>query len=295
MVASRSKRTGTTKKKPADSFTLPTGRNVPDDNPWHYAYLVTGEKKIGKTSFAIAGCEEFVLQFDKPNSAKKIREEMIDSWKHSLKVIKTLESLEKAGKFPYNRIIIDGVNEWYTMCQRFVCEEFDVSHPSEIKWAQGWHKLRDDFRDVVNRLLRLQIKTKSGLVFIAHASWKETKTHSGEDIEKLIPDLPPTCEGIVNGKCDAWISLEKDRDKRVIVVNGGEESDVGHRIDEHFLTPGGERIKEVLMGDSANEAMSNFIDAFNNKQTYISYKELRLAEKKSKASKPSTRNRRSTK
>ena len=66
-----------------DTLTLPTERRVPVNNPWEYAYLLTGEKKIGKTTFAIEGGDVLVLQFDKPQIAYEIIEVCPNNWKES--------------------------------------------------------------------------------------------------------------------------------------------------------------------------------------------------------------------
>jgi hypothetical protein len=63
------------KESNGSGWQLPTGRRDQVDDPWRYAYLITGEKKIGKTSFAINGCEEYVIQLDKPQIGYKNRED----------------------------------------------------------------------------------------------------------------------------------------------------------------------------------------------------------------------------
>ena len=271
-----------TRKSAAAGFKLPTKRRKPTASPWQYAYLLTGEKKIGKTSLAIAGCEEFVMQFDKPQLAYNIREHMIKSWKESIKVIKALEVEAEGDKFPYERIIIDGVAEWYSMCQVECEKHFGVEHPSEVKWAQGWHWIRDNFTDAVNRLLRLQISAQCGIIFIAHAEWSEVKIRGGKTVDKLVPNLSAKCEEIVNGKVDGWFCYDYDDSDRVLIVRGDQTTGAGHRIDGRFVTPDGRRISEIHMGDSASEGLENFLNAFNNKQKYVNMEEYREQQETSK-------------
>lgn len=258
---------------------LPTERSTPVDDPWNYAYLITGEKKIGKTKFAIEGAEELVLQFDKPQLAYSLREVVIKSWGQFKDALRQLENLAESGKFPYTRIIVDGAGEWYQMCQTATCKKFGVEHPSEEGYARAWHWLRDDFTDSVNRLLRLQKSVGCGMMFIAHSEWKEKNTRDGAKVERLVPNLPPRAEEILNGKCDAWFTWDYVGDKRIMVVVGDEVTGAGHRIDGHFLTPGGERIREIYMGESSEEALKNFLAAFNNEQDYTTFKQLRTRER----------------
>lgn len=258
-------------------LTLPTGRSEPVDNPWNYAYLITGEKKIGKTAFSIEGCEELVLQFDKPQLAYAIREIVIKSWSQFKDVLRLLEEKAKDGeaKFPYQRIVVDGAGEWYQMCQQATCKKFGVEHPSEEGYARAWHYLRDEFTDSVNRLLRLQREVGCGMIFIAHAEWKEKNTRDGGKIERLVPNLPPRAEEILNGKCDAWFAWDYAGKDRIMVVQGDEITGAGHRIDGHFLTADGRRVREIYMGESPKEALNNFMRAFNNAQEYETVKEFR--------------------
>ena len=269
------------KKNPG--FQLPTGRREPIKDPWMYAYLITGEKKIGKTSFALEGCEEFVLQFDKPNLAYKIREECPKTWREVTRIIKALEVAAEEGEFPYQRIIVDGIGEAYAMCQLDVCSHFAVEHPSDVGFAKGWHKLRDEFTDFINRILRLQHVAQCGAMFIAHAEWKEVNVRGGGKIEKLVPNLAGRCEEIVNGKVDAWFVYDYMDKRRVLVTQGDMETGAGHRIDGHFLTPDSRKIVEIDMGSNPKEAMTNFLKAFHNQQDYTTIEEL---EESSKAKSP---------
>ena len=141
----------------------------PIADPWRYAYHITGEKKIGKTTFSIEGCNEFVLQCDKPQLAYAIKETMVEDWKHSMKIIELLEELAYEGKLPYSRIIVDNVAEWYQMCYQNTCDYYKVESPGDEDWGRGWNKLKQDFLDAVNTLLQIQDKAECGLVFISHS------------------------------------------------------------------------------------------------------------------------------
>lgn len=287
VVVSRAKPTEKAARKVSPkprSYELPTERRAPVDNPWAYAYFLVGEKKVGKTSWAIHGCEEFVLQFDKPQLAYTIREQMIDSWAQSVQVIDALVAKAKAGELPYERIVVDGVGEWYAMCQTATCQHFAVEHPSDEGYARAWHHLRDAFSKAVTKLLSLQALARVGVVFIAHSEWKETKTRGGAKVDKLVPNLASRAEEIINGKVDGWFTYCYSGRRRILVVLGDEETGAGHRIDGHFMTRDGRRIREIDMGDSAEDAMRAFLSAFSNQQEYADVKE--LSEKTKTASAP---------
>ncbi len=265
--------------KPANAgagFTIPTDRRKPVGDPWQLAYLLTGEKKVGKTSLAIEGCEELVVQFDKPQLSYNIREVVPSNWSDFRKVLSQLEA-KAAGRFPYQRVIIDGAGEWYQMMHVECCRHFGIEHPSEEGFARGWHYIRDGFTDAVNRLLRLQSKTRCGLIFIAHSEWKERNK-----VEVLMPNLPPRCEEILNGKCDGWFNYGYMGSQRVLTIRGDETIAAGHRIDGHFLTKDGRRIDHIQMGNSAKQAMHNFMEAYHNRQSYVDFDEWRKTKQAAK-------------
>lgn len=262
-------------------FELPTKRRTPVSNPWQYAYLITGEKKIGKTTFAIAGCEEYVLQFDKPQLAYELRETVVTSWAHFAKALRALEEAATTddGTFPFERVVVDGVGEWYQMCMEDVCKPLGIKDPGEANdHGLTWRRLRMQFTDAVNRLLRLQSSAECGLVFIAHSEWKEVRTAGGKT-EKLVPNLPARCEEIVNGKVDGWFTYDYIGEDRVLSILGSETQGAGHRIDGHFRTVDGKRVRQIAMGNSAEEGLENFLSAFNNALDYTTYKEHRNSER----------------
>lgn len=259
---------------------LVTERASAVNDPWAYAYLLTGRKKVGKTSFAVEGVEEFVYQFDKPQIARNIRERCFETWRESAQYTKLIEQAAAAhvagrAEFPYQRIVVDGAGEWYQKCQANTCKLFQIEHPSDAGYAKAWHHLRDTFTDEVNRLLRLQTKVGCGLIFIAHSETKEKKLSSGMTVEVDALALPPRAEEILNGKCDAWFTMDWRGDKRVMVTQGDEMIGAGHRIIGHFLTTDGRPVCEVDMGDSPAEARVNFEMAFHNQQKHASVAEAR--------------------
>lgn len=263
-----------------EPFELPLERSEPESDLWKYAYLISGYKKIGKTSFAIEGADEFVIQFDKPQISYALRETCPADWKAFEKVLKALELAAKNYEFPYNRVIIDGVGEWFSMCQAEACKKFGVEHPADAPYGKAWHELRDMFNDAVNRLMRLQVTAECGLMFIAHAEWKEVTTRDSGKIERLTPIMPARCEDIVGGKVDGWFMYDYVGDSRVLVIQGDETIAAGHRIDGRFLTKDGRRVREIPMGGSAKEALENFKKAFDNELEYATYKEARDAKKR---------------
>ncbi len=249
---------------------LPTEPRSPIDDPWRYAYHIIGEKKIGKTSLAIEGCKALVLQFDKPSLAYKVREVMIKNGKDFEARLKQLEKHADDGNFPWDRIVVDGCAEWYSMAELMTNEHFGIDDPGEEAYGKGWRFFKNLFTGWMNRLLRIQGRTEAGLIFISHSEWKEVELRGGRKAMKMVATLPPRCEEIINGKVDAWFVYDYEGDDRVMILQGNQQVGAGHRIDGHFLTRDGQRIKDIYLGTSAKESLRNFIQAFNNDVDVVS-------------------------
>lgn len=284
---------------------LPTARSIPETSPWQYAYHVCGERKIGKTTLAISGCEELVIQFDKPQLAYEVREMVPVCWSDRTgrklgfeQILARLEAIaaDENEEFIYERIVIDGVAEWYQMCMEYACKKNGVGHPSEDEnWGRTWTLMRETFTDAVNRLLRLQSTAKCGLFFISHTEWRErTARGTKQKILKLESDLPGRCEKIINGKVDAWFVYDYEGEDRVLFVLGSQEIGAGHRIDGHFKTIGGDRISEIYMGNDSTDAqysLDQFMKAFNNKLEYKNIKARKIGLKNAQSNSPKRKRR----
>lgn len=283
---------------------LPTGRSTPETSPWQYAYHVAGERKIGKTTFSIQGCEELVIQFDKSQLNYSIRELVPVCWSDRTgrklgveQIVRALEEkAESDEEFPYERIVFDGVAEAYQMVTQWACKKRGVEHPGDDEvWGRTWTLIRETFTDVVNRLIRLQTTARCGLFFISHTEWRERQSRgSKQKIMRLESDLPGRCEKIINGKVDGWFVYDYDGSDRVLHLLGSQEIGAGHRMDGHFRTPAGERIREIYFGDDDTDAkfsLDQFMKAFNNEYPFKTVKDFRAGKSPSPARKKRKRRR----
>lgn len=280
------KRTASQTSKSGYDVSIPDSVRVPNADPWKFAYHITGEKKIGKTTFCIASAENpkdaFVWQFDKPNIGYPIREKIFDNWRHVTEHLTAVEAAFKSsGTLPFNRLVIDDVGAMYNMCQDRVCKIENIKHPSDLEWGKGWAAVRKEFESVIMRLLRLQDAAEIGLIFLSHCEWRDIRKKGQKQAEmKLMANLPSQCEKLINGKVDGWFAYDYYGDDRFLTVRGDESVGAGERMNapghkSHFFTPDGRAVRHVYMGRSAEEGVANFLAAYNNEQNYVTMKERR--------------------
>jgi hypothetical protein len=249
-------------------MTLPTEYAEPTSDFGQHAFLIHGEKKIGKTRLADQGGRTLFLQFDPPQTAYRRLEIYCKTYDIFKNALKLLEVEAKAGRLQkkYDRICIDRADIWFKKCQAWVCANMGIEYPGDESWGKGWDAVRKEFSNVVDRVLALPV----GRWFICHSSWKEVENRQGKEIQKLAPDLTKMAEEVLNGKVDGWFAYDYIDNKRVMIVEGDERTGAGHRLHmeshPHFRTTDGDPVIEVSMGSSPEEGYANLVLAYQNKQ-----------------------------
>ncbi len=228
--------------------------------------LIHGEKKIGKTTLANAYGTSFILEFDPLQNWIQARQRFVPTWLHFMQYLQLLEQHAARGKLPFNRVIIDGADIWYRLCQKWVEKSLQIEHLSDADWGKGWDKIKETFSDACRRLMALGC----GTWYICHSQWKEVQSRiPGRKVTKLMPQLKGGGDEILTGLVDAWFAYDYWEQQRILIVQGDERTAAGHRMDGHFLTPGKQPVQEIWMGNSPAEAWNNLQAAFDNQQDYI--------------------------
>lgn len=236
----------------------PAGGSLSD-----FSILIHGVKKCGKTTLGIQGGKVLILQFDPPQTSVDRYEIVCTNWKTFEAALKKLEEMAASGDFLYDRILVDRVDLWYDAAMAEACSKLAIEHPSdEASWGKGWKAVENLFADGVKRVLALPC----GAWFTTHSTIEEQENRHGASISVLSPTLSKQADKQLNGRVDGWFAYVYEEDERYLVIQGDERTGAGHRIDGQFLTPEGERIRTIPMGDSPQEAWDNFEAAYNNEQ-----------------------------
>ena len=274
------------KRSDAIQIELPTELSTPSTDIRDFSFLIHGDKKVGKTSLFAQEEGTLFLNCDPAQKGKALFQMTIEdqtvnddhgtlkvsAWDYFVKILAKLEAeTAKKGKCPYRTLVIDGVDLLYDYAFEGTCRTLGIEHPNEENdYGQSWKKIKNAFRDVLLRILKLR---GCAARFICHSTWKEIKRRDGSKMEKLAPLLGGSAEELLVGLVDASFAYTYEDKKRVLVISGDERISAGHRIDGQFQTPGGEPVVEIPMGYSAEEAYQNFVKAFNNEQPYTNLAE----------------------
>lgn len=248
--------------------------SVISHNPLDFSYLIYGPKKTGKTDFSsmFGGDHEstYCLMYEKTARHLSIRQTLIDDEydeEGKLEVPAWLKGeayLEYLITNPGNIKVIcfDGLKAGYDKAFSQGCREGGFSHPAlQSQGGLGWDKIKKTFYRFVDRL----IGSNFGVVFNCHDIALTLDTALGSR-SQIIPNLPTYADDFVRHKVDNVFYFHIREKKRWLQLrsDGVVYAACAHK--ENFLTPDGQPIWLIPMGDSAEEGYRNFIQAFNNKQ-----------------------------
>lgn len=258
-----------------DTLSLPTEKSEASHNIEDYLYLIHGLKKIGKTTFSIQGGNVLLLTFDPVEPAYEIFQRHCPNWETFEGYITLLEQAAANGSYPYSRVVFDRTDIAYRECQKYICKKAKVRHPTEANdFGMTWDELYKTYEGAVKRLMALP----GGCWFLCHSENQETENRKGEKHQLLAPMMKDKASEAITGRVQAWFAYTYDGSDRVLVTLGDERTNAGHKIKGHFLTQDGRRVREIYMGENEEQSWDNFVNAFNNNQTYATIAELRAAK-----------------
>ena len=244
------------KKKPVSELSLPDTKSGASDSLFDYIILITGEKKIGKTSLAShMGPAPFFAMFEPGGKAQSLYQRPINSWDDWLVYMRLLRKNHR-----FNPVVIDTADMMYRLCFDFVCKRMGIDHPSDEAYGKGWEAVRQEMNLTFNKLGALG----KGIILISHSKEAEVKKRDGTSHHLIVPALSGQARDIIEPLVDIWGYYHYDGDARFLQIQGDDQVSAGHRTGHRFRYTDGTPIKSIPMGNSSREAYSNFTLAWEN-------------------------------
>lgn len=238
-------------------FVLPTELSTPINTIKKAIILIYGERKIGKTSLASKMENALFLFFEPGGSGLRVHGSDISDWRT---FVDAVDVMSKTSQF--DTVVIDTIDIAYEKCFEFVCAREGVKHASEGDFGSIWNAIEVEFKKQMYRL----IATKRGIVMLSHAGEKQFESLSGKQYTKIVPTMSKAAMKFAVGIADILGYYGYYGNDRFLTIAGSDAVEGGHRLEESFRTPSGERVHSIPMGSSAEEAYANFEAAFNNMQ-----------------------------
>lgn len=237
--------------------------------------MIYGQKKIGKTSLLASLTDKsFTLAFENVSNALRIMKRPIPTWDHLLTYVKLL--LEEQNK--YQMIVVDSLPKAYETALEYACIKYQMSHPGEMNdYGASWNKVSTEFKKPLSKLFALG----GGVCFTAHETIVDVDKRDGGKFNIVMPEYNKACKDFVDKEVDNVFNYQYRGKERFLQVRGDDYVYANCAHNKNFLTPDGETIFAIPMGDNHEEAAQNLLDAFNNKQTQT-FKDYREEVKVSK-------------
>lgn len=228
----------------------------PIDDLGQAVILITGEKKIGKTSLANQFGNNLVMAFEVGYKGLRIRKVDVPDWDTARALVKKM----RKDTF-FNTMTIDTADKSFKRCEEWSNKRLGISHASEEEWGKGWAAIRNEYERFIDSLTQ----TGKGVILISHTQEKEVKKRNGESYARIMATLPKQGHDIVTGLVDIWCYFQYDGDRRILTIVGDDHISAGHRFAERFRTPDGRPIRHIDMGRSPEDGYKNFLSAWRNK------------------------------
>lgn len=202
-----------------------------------------------------------------------------------------VDKILKAGK-KYNMISIDTLPLAYKMAMSWTGKVKGFEHPTDANdFGKSWGFVYDNFERPIKKLLNE--KDRFGVMFHAHESTQEIETRDGTKVSRIVPEGSKQVWEFINAHIHNIWYFHSRGSKRFLQLRSDEFAFACTAFKKRFLTPDGEMIQAVPMGNSEEEGYENLMLAFNNEQeeTY-SYEESSKEKPKKKLSRRKKRARR---
>lgn len=206
---------------------LPTKKTTPVFEMENYKWLVYGQPKIGKTTFASQFKDALFLATEEGHKCLEVFKVDILSWLDFAQTYNDLKTAKEKGELKFKTIVIDTIDNLYDFCMEYVCETNGMTHPSDEAYGKGWKLVQTEWTKRINAITRLGI----GVVFISHAKDIPFKFRNME-LTKTTYTLSGQAGEFIAGLSDivAYIGFNpKNLQERICIVRGSETLVAGDR------------------------------------------------------------------
>ena len=240
-------------------YSLPTTKSHGCASMDGYAYVIYGERGIGKSTLVNRLGQNAMFAMFETDRSLEAYKEYIDDWGK----FEVLVDVFMAGGHEFTSLVADNGAVAYELAMDFAGRMHGFEHPSNLNdYGASWNKVKKTFVAPFRRLLN----SKYGLLVVCHEKEQEIETRSGRKFVKMKPDWSKQADEFLCAFVENIFYYHYHEGRRWLQIVGDEYVTAKLKMPNHFMTPNGEQVIRVPMGNSADEAYANLLNAFNNKQ-----------------------------
>lgn len=249
-------------RDPSPGEALPSKKSGGVDSLDKGAYIIYGERGIGKSTLANAIFHgEALFEMFETDRDLHVYSRDVQRWDTFVKDV----DLFLAGKTPvkYTGIVADNGAVGYDCAMEYACKMHGFDHPGGMNdYGASWAKVKKEFVAPFRKLLT----SRNGLVVVCHELEKEIETKAGRKFVRIRPDWSKQADDFLSSFVENIFYYHYIGDQRWLQIVGNELITAKVKSTNHFFTPDGERIIRIPMGNTVDEAYENLLAAFNNEQ-----------------------------
>jgi hypothetical protein len=246
-----------------DNFELPNTKSKPVYDINHASLYIHGEIGIGKSAFA-AEFDQAIHLMSEPGDKylELFRLPKVGQFNNWDGVVKSVDNLLETTRF--DNVVFDTAELHYNLVSKKLTSEAGVEylHEGLLRFGKGAYLAEKLFSDLVLKITG----SGRGVVFISHTKSQEFEKAGQVKYTKLVPTIEDRARRFIGGFVDIVGCYCYSGNDRILIIEGSDSVYAKQRMRGRFLTPRGERIIAIPMGNSSEESYENFILAFENKQ-----------------------------
>jgi len=202
----------------------------------------------------------------------RVFQEPVESYRDLMGYYNTL----KSNGHTFDAWSLETLHLFYDKSMDYTCGDMGINHPGgQNDRGLAWSRVQKDFQDILIKLLQLPL----GGFFNCHETIDEIDTRNGSSYKIIRPEGGAQVWRFINANIENIWYYHLRGDKRYLQVRGDDHAYACVSWTDKFITPSGELISAIPLGNNPQQGFENILKAFNNEQKEA-YREIKVSNAK---------------